>query len=114
MRRLADRDPRADGVKRTLIVQLAFEASAVPQVLVCEKFPAFVPVIVIPVIVSDPGPTLVIVMVDARLVVLTVWEPNEMLLALRLTMVPVPVSATLCGLFVALLVTVREAVRAPG
>ena len=67
-----------------------------------------------PVIVSDPGPTLVIVMVKAGLVVLTASEPNEMLVALRLTMVPVPVSATLCGLLLALLVTTREPVRVPG
>ena len=40
--------PVAVGVKVTLIVQFAPAATLAPQVLVCEKSPLFVPVIVMP------------------------------------------------------------------
>jgi hypothetical protein len=50
------RAPVAVGVKVTLIEQLAPAAKLVPQVLVCEKSPTLVPVIVMPVRVKVAPP----------------------------------------------------------
>jgi hypothetical protein len=66
------RVPFAAGVKVTLIVQVAFAASVlepVGQVFVCAKSPAFVPAIVILVIVSGALPLFVSVTVCGLLVV---------------------------------------------
>jgi len=52
------RVPAAVGLKVTLMVQLAPFACDVPQLFVCEKSPAFAPVIVILEIVSVPLPVL--------------------------------------------------------
>ena len=99
-------------MKTTAIVQLPFTVNE-PQLFVCEKSPGLVPVIVIPEIVSVPGPTLRIVTLLAPLVVPTLRAANVMLVGLTETMVPVPESETFCGLFAALSVKVSAAVRAP-
>lgn len=52
--RVAVRAPTADGVNVTLIVQVELGATFVPQVLVCAKFEAFVPVIAMLVITNAP------------------------------------------------------------
>jgi len=39
----AERDPKAVGVKVTVIVQLPLAATGLPQLLVCAKSPALVP-----------------------------------------------------------------------
>ena len=113
MRSVALRVPLAVGVKRTAIVQLPFKINVAPQLFVWEKSPEFVPVIVMPEIISVPGPTLVRVTFVAVLVVPTVRAANVMLVGLTLTMVPVPLSETLCGLLAALSVKVSAAPRAP-
>ena len=55
----AERFPLAAGVNVTLIVQVPFATSALPQVLVCVKSPALAPVRVIPVRVKLVLPVLV-------------------------------------------------------
>jgi hypothetical protein len=54
----AERLPLADGVNVTLIVQLPFAATELPQVLVCAKSPALVPVIAMPVMARLAFPVL--------------------------------------------------------
>jgi hypothetical protein len=67
------RAPVAPGVKVTVIVQLFFGRTDVPQVFVCAKSVGFVPVIVMLVIVMAVPPlTLVSVIVCEALVVPTV------------------------------------------
>ena len=69
----APRVPVAEGVKVTVMVQLFFGPSDVPQVLVWAKSVEFVPVIVMPVMVRVLLPlTSVMVMFCAALVVPTV------------------------------------------
>ena len=67
----AIRDPAVVGLKMTLIVQLVPSASEVPQLLVCEKSPGFVPVMEIVVIVSVAFPVLLSVTAFGALL-----EPN--------------------------------------
>lgn len=100
------------GEKLTLTVQPVPEASVEPQVLVCVKSVGFVPVMDTDVIVKMPGPTFVTVTFWLALVVPTVCVANVRLAGLTATMVPVPLSATLCGLPGALSVTARLALRA--
>ena len=50
---VADRAPKLAGVNFTLMVQLEFAASVVPQLLVCEKSPGFVPVNEMAMLVSE-------------------------------------------------------------
>jgi hypothetical protein len=99
------------GANRTLTVQVAPDARVEPQVLVWEKSPGFVPTIEIDVMVKVPGPTLPTVTFWLALVVPTNWDAKVWLVGLVETMVPVPLSATLCGLPGALSVTVRLALR---
>ena len=73
----ADRTPVACGVKVTDIEQLAPAATLVPQVLVCTKSAALVPVIAMLVIESAAVPPFVSVMAFAALLVFTFWLPNE-------------------------------------
>ena len=117
---LALRLPLADGVKVTLIVQLAPAASVLGlmgQVLVCAKSPAFVPATVMLVIVRAAVPLFVSVTDLAALVVPTFWAPKLRLVGFSVTAgaetVPVPESATLCGLPVALSLIVTLALRLP-
>jgi hypothetical protein len=67
------------GVKVMEIVQLAEAARAVPQVLVCAKSVGLAPVIEIAMPVSEALPVFDNVMVEAALVVFTVWfaKPSE-------------------------------------
>ena len=65
------RVPEAEGVKVTLIVQLAPVVSELPHVLVCAKSPALVPVTAMVVMLKVALPVLLRVTVRAALVVLT-------------------------------------------
>ena len=78
------RFPICVGLKVTLTVQLAPAASELPQVWVCAKSPALVPVIAMEVIVNLVVPTLVRVTVFAGLVVPTATEPKFKLVGERL------------------------------
>ena len=108
------RVPVAVGMKVTDTVQLAPVARLLPQLLVCEKSP----VVETEVMLRLADPLFVTVTVCAALVVFTVW-----LAKLRLTgdsdtegvgaLVPVPLSATLCGLPVALSAIDSVPVRVP-
>ena len=78
METAAVRVPPAWGVKVTVIVQLAPAATLAPQVLVCTKSPAFVPVMAmgeVNVRVADSS-VLVSVTLCAALVVPTPWLAN--------------------------------------
>ena len=67
----AVRVPAAVGANLTLIVQLAAAATLLPQLFVCEKSPAFVPLRAMLVILNAPVPESVRVTDCAALVVLT-------------------------------------------
>ena len=111
----AARPPLAAGVKVTLIVQFAPAATELPQVLVCIKSPALVPVMARLEIVKAALPVLVRVTACAVLVVPTDWLPKERLAGARLTAgaVPVPVRLTVWGLPTALSAMVSEGARLP-
>ena len=94
MRRVAVRVPVAVGLNLIAIVQLPFAPNVAPQLLVWEKSPGFVPVIVIPEIVSVSGPTFVRITFLAELAVPTVFIPKLMLVGLTLTKLPVPLRET--------------------
>jgi len=66
---VADALPVAAGVNVTLMEQLAFIAKLVPQVLLCVKSAAFVPLTVIADIAKDAVPVLLSVIVFDGLVV---------------------------------------------
>jgi hypothetical protein len=112
----AARLPAAVGVNVTLIVQLAPPATLAPHVFVCEKSPAFVPVIAMLVIDSGP-PVLLNVTTCGALALPTAWLAKLKLLTERLTegggFEPVPDSPTECGLPGALSVIVTAPVRFP-
>ena len=111
----AARPPPAEGVKVTLIVQLAPTATELPQLLVSEKSPPLAPVSVRPVTLKAALPGLAKVMVCAVVAAPRDWFPKERLAGERLTTgaVPVPVRATVWGLPVALSVRESEAARLP-
>src|SRR5262245_21088765 len=96
-----------------LMVQFPPEAREEPQVLVCEKSAELLPVKEIELMVRVPGPTLAKVTVFAALVVPTVWAEKLKLLGLTVTIVPVPLRATVWGLPKALSLKERLAVRVP-
>ena len=77
MEMLALRAPLADGVNVTLIKHDAPTAKLPGHVLVCAKSLAFVPVTVMPLIVSALVPLLVSVTVCALLVVPVPWLPSS-------------------------------------
>jgi hypothetical protein len=77
----AVKDPLADGVKVTLIVQLPPAVTLAPQLLLCAKAPGFAPVSAIPVILKAPLPVSLNVTVWAALVAPTAWLPKARLLA---------------------------------
>lgn len=112
-RKVAVRVPPAVGVKVTLIVQLAPAAKVEPQVVVRAKSPAFVPVKEVTIEVRLVVPMLLRVTTWAELVVPATWLPKVRLPGARVTPVPVPVRATVCGLPEALSVMESEAVREP-
>src|SRR5258708_10052931 len=107
------RFPICVGLKVTLTVQLAPAANELPQVWVCAKSPAAVPVIAIPLIVKVIVPTLVSVTVFAGLDVPRTTVPTLRLVSESFAVVPIPVRPTFCGLPAALSVTLRAAVRVP-
>ena len=111
----AERLPLAAGVNVTLIAQLPFAATEVPQVLVWAKSPALVPVTDMLVRVKLALPVLVRVTDCEVLATPTDWLPKVRLVGERLTpdAVPVPVRVTDCGLPVALSVILIEAERLP-
>ncbi len=73
---VADAEPVAEGLKTTLIVQLAAIARESPQVLVCEKSAAFAPVMAMPVIVRADFELFVRVTLCDALDVLMFWLPK--------------------------------------
>jgi len=91
----AVRLPVALGVNVTLMVQLAFTASDVPQVFVCAKSPLFVPVTVMPEIPSAPVPLLVKVTVCAAAEAPTNCVPSAKLVLLRFAVPALGVPAPL-------------------
>src|SRR5437763_12598789 len=118
--RLALRLPPAVGLNVTEIVQFTFGASVlgpIGHVVVCAKSPGLPPASPTLLIVRGAVPVLVTVAVCAALAVPTSCDPNVRLVGARLTagvgVVPVPLSVTACGLFVALSVIRTLAPRAP-
>ena len=103
------------GVKVTEILQLELAARAAGQLLVCAKSPAFVPPMLMLVMVSVELPVLLSVTELAPLVVLTTWLPNATLAGASETtgVTPVPESAAVCGLPAALSATLSDAERDP-
>jgi len=82
---IADRPPLAEGVKITLIVQLAPAARLVPQVPLLAKSPALAPSRLIPLmLIGAARPLLVSVIVRVALTWPTIWLPKPTLPALRL------------------------------
>jgi hypothetical protein len=111
----AARLPLADGVKVTLIVQMAPAATLDPQLLVWAKSLALVPETAMLVTLKAALPELVRVIVWAVLVAPTDWFPKARLVGetLATRAVPVPERLTFWGLPVALSVMVSEAARLP-
>ena len=117
---LALRLPVAEGENVTLIVQFAPAANVLGlsgQEFVWAKSPALIPLTAILLIVSAAVPLLVSVTDLAALVVPTSWLPKLSDVGLSVTagagVTPVPLSATLCGLPLALSLTVTLALRPP-
>jgi hypothetical protein len=112
---LAWRVPFAVGLNVTLMVQWALAERLAGQLLLSLKSPLFVPVMLIPVMVSGALPELVSVTVCEELVEPTFSFPKLMLVGLSVTAgtVPVPFKLTVCGLPVALSEILTEAVRLP-
>ena len=111
----AVRAPVAVGVNVTLIVQVPFAATELPQVLVAAKSPGSVPAVPILVTVKLAFPVLVRVTACAALVVPRFWFVKVRVPVERLTVgpLPVPVRATVCGLPARLSAILTEAVRLP-
>ena len=109
----AERAPVAAGSKITLMVQLAFAARLLPQLLVCEKSPGLVPVKLMRAIEAAVVPVLVRVTGAGALVVPTFWSPKFTPMGERVITVPTPPSDTVCGLVLALSVTVSVPVAFP-
>lgn len=112
--------PPLDGVNVTEIVQLPLTASVageIGHVFVCAKSAAFVPLTAMELIVSGAVPLFVSVVDWLVDVVPTATEPRARLVGLSVTaglgFVPVPLSATDCGLPGALSVTETDAGRLP-
>jgi hypothetical protein len=95
---LAERDPVAVGLKVTVILHWPLGGTLVPQLLVCAKSPGSVPLIVIWLMETEDTPAFVKVIGIGTLVVPTFWSPKLMLLGDNVTTIPVPESATVCGL----------------
>ena len=110
---LADLDPLAVGVKVTVIVHLLCGGTFVPQVFVCEKSLGSAPLIAISVIESELVPRLLRVTGTGTLEVPTFCLPKSISVGESTTAVPVPESATFCGLGFALSVTERVPFTVP-
>jgi len=100
----AVRVPESIGANTAVMVQFAPAATETPQLLVCEKSPEFVPVIVMLEIANVVLPVLNSVTPPGALVVPTDVFANAMFAVLKLTAgaVPTPVSAAVWGLPLAL------------
>jgi hypothetical protein len=112
------RVPVAVGPNTIFAVQLAPAASVVPQVLLkTEKSPGLAPLNVMPLRVIGVVLPLVRVATFCPPLLPMATAAQEMVAgeteALPVVPVPVPESATVCGLFVAVLVKLRVAVRVP-
>jgi hypothetical protein len=113
------RDPDAVGLKTTLAEQLAAAARLAPHVLVdMAKSPAFVPPMVMPLMVIDDLVPLLSVADCAALVEPTAVFGKPALVGDTVTLpedavAPVPDNATVCGLFVAESAIVNVAAREP-
>ncbi len=108
----------AVGLKVTEIVQAAFTARLVPQLLVCAKSGALVPLTAMELMVSSAVPLLVSEMVFAAEAVPTVVEEKLSEVGLRVTFgavaaVAVPVRETVWGEPEALSAMLSDPVRAP-
>ena len=108
-------DPPAVGSKSPVIVQVPPAATLVPHVFVNANEVAFAPVTPMLVIDNATPPVLVSVTDCVAVAVPTGDEPNERLVADRVTAgpTPVPLNAIVCGEFPALSMIVIAAVRAP-
>jgi hypothetical protein len=113
--RLALRVPAAEGVKITLMVQLALGLKLEPQLLVSEKSAAFVPVTVILVSEREETPVFVSVTGCEALGEPTAVVAKERLVGENAAMAwtPVPERATFCGEPKALSVSVSVGDAAP-
>src|SRR5438874_2678114 len=104
----------AVGVKVTLIVQLPPAATLAPQLLVCPKSPGLVPVKPMLVMVNAAPLGFESVTALAALVVPTFWLPKSGVEGGRLVGgIPVPDTPAVCGLLLALSVTVKATLRVP-
>jgi hypothetical protein len=99
--RFAVRDPFADGVKRTVTVQLELPASDAPQLFVWAKLEALVPVIAMLEIVTAPLPVLLTVTVSGAEVTVSAVLGNVTDAGLNesAVLVPFPESAVCWGGF---------------
>ena len=112
----AAREPKAVGLKVTVMAQLPFAATLAPHLLVCENEVALVPEMLIAVLLNVSGALPVLVNVTVCVAV----EPTAVfakfrLVAGRLTAAPVPtpLSETVCGEPEALSAMLSVAVSAP-
>ena len=107
--------PVTVGAKCPWIVQFTPIARLVPQVLANTNEEAFVPATVMLVMATAAVPVLVTVTDCEKLDEPTSTEPNERLVADRVTggTTPVPLNAIACGEVLALSVMVMDAVNAP-
>lgn len=98
--RAAERVNGSVGENLTEIVQVPFTAMGPPQVVVSEKSPGLVPVMLTPLMVKLAVPLLVTVILVAELVVPTFWLEKVTLAGLKFICpaVPVPLNPTDCGL----------------
>lgn len=102
--------PVAPGVKITLTVHVPPAGTEEAQVLVCEKSPLLVPVMLIPVMVSATFCRFVNVVFIGLLEVPTATVPKFNEVGLKVTgLTPVPVTEIVCGLLLA----VSEMVTVP-
>jgi len=112
----ADSAPTMLGVNVTVIVQLP-PGSTMPQVFICAKSGALVPVTVMLVMVRFEPPVFVSVTLIADEVVPTVWAGNVREVGDRVTVgvdvTPVPVSATGPGFSGAVVISCRDADSGP-
>jgi hypothetical protein len=109
-------EPAAAGLKLTVILQLAFAATLVPQALLSENEAALVPVMVIAVLASVSAAFPVLISVTVCVAV----EPAVVAAKLKLAAErlaaapsPVPLSETVCGAPAALSAMLTVAVSAP-
>ena len=109
--RLALNVPATAGVNFTATVQLAPAASELPQLLVCAKYAAFAPVMLIPVKLNAVPPGLLSV-TFIELLVACFTVPKLRLDGLKLAtgLITCALNATGCGLPGALLIICRVAV----